>query len=251
MAVHDFNAQRLFVDGPLSHGQTYDCPAAQVNYLMHVLRLAIGDEIRVFNGRDGEWLARVDTVSKRSCHLRLIEQVRAQESGQDLWYCFAPLKRARLDYMVQKAVEMGVSVLQPTLTRFTVAERVKLERMRANAIEAAEQCGILALPDVREPLKLAALIDAWPRDRVLIYCDEAAPVGNPIAALSRIEGLSPGDPMGLLIGPEGGFSGEERERLAGMANAHAISLGPRIMRADTAAVAALAVLNAAVGDWRA
>ncbi|HEX2840142.1 16S rRNA (uracil(1498)-N(3))-methyltransferase [Hyphomicrobium sp.] len=246
MAVHDFTSQRLFVDHPLGQGTRISCTPEQASYLRSVLRLSAGDEILIFNGRDGEWRARLSEVGKRGAALDAESLVRAQTGGPDLTYIFAPLKRARLDYMVQKATEMGVSRLTPVLTRHTIAERVNLERMRANAIEAAEQCGILRVPEVAEPIKLASLLQNWDTSRVLIFCDEAAEVANPLSALAK---LRPG-PLAVLIGPEGGFSPDEREMIRALPHATALSLGPRIMRADTAAIAALALVNAALGDWR-
>ena len=246
MAVHDFTSQRLFVDAPLSEGARVPCTPEQASYLRSVLRLADGDEILVFNGRDGEWRARLAAEGKRGASLEMLDLVRAQVGGPDLHYLFAPLKRARLDYMVQKATELGVARLVPVLTRHTVAERVNLDRMRANAIEAAEQCGILRVPDVAEPMKLPALLDGWDTARTLVFCDEAAEQASPIAALSA---MSPG-PLAVLIGPEGGFSPDERAMIRAVPQAVALSLGPRIMRADTAAVAALALVNATLGDWR-
>lgn len=246
MAIHDFNAQRLHLSCDLKAGQSIDCASEQVNYLVNVLRVKPGSEILVFNGRDGEWRCRVAVAQKRSCVLEIAEQVREQEPAQDLHYYFAPLKRGRLDYMVQKAVEMGVSHLHPVLTRHTVAERVKLERMRANAIEAAEQCGILNLADISEPRKLDAVLDDWPQGRRLIFCDELAEIADPVRVLAGI----PDGSNAVLIGPEGGFSESERARLLAAQFAYPISLGPRIMRADTAAVAALALVNAVRGDWR-
>ncbi|HRN88538.1 16S rRNA (uracil(1498)-N(3))-methyltransferase [Hyphomicrobium sp.] len=246
MAVHDFNSQRLFVDAPLAEGTRAACSPEQASYLRSVLRLADGDEILVFNGRDGEWRARLVAEGKRGAVLEAVELVRAQTGGPDLHYLFAPLKRARLDYMVQKATEMGAARLVPVLTRHTVAERVNLDRMRANAIEAAEQCGILRVPEIAEPVKLSALLDGWDAARTLVFCDEAAEQASPIAALSsRAAG-----PLAVLIGPEGGFSPDERAMIRAVPEAIALSLGPRIMRADTAAVAALALVNAVLGDWR-
>ena len=246
MAVHDFNSQRLFVDAPLAEGTRAACSPEQASYLRSVLRLADGDEILVFNGRDGEWRARLVAEGKRGAALEAVELVRAQTGGPDLHYLFAPLKRARLDYMVQKATEMGAARLVPVLTRHTVAERVNLDRMRANAIEAAEQCGILRVPEIAEPVKLSALLDGWDAARTLVFCDEAAEQASPIAALSsRAAG-----PLAVLIGPEGGFSPDERAMIRAVPEAIALSLGPRIMRADTAAVAALALVNAVLGDWR-
>ncbi|MBU1209694.1 MAG: 16S rRNA (uracil(1498)-N(3))-methyltransferase [Alphaproteobacteria bacterium] len=247
MAIHDFNAERLFVDAPLAAGVALSCTDDKAHYILNVLRLKAGDAILVFNGREGEWRARLSDVTKRRCSLVPEEQVRPQDNGPDLVYLFAPLKRSRLDYMVQKAVELGVSRLQPVFTRRTVADRVNLERMRANAIEAAEQCGILRIPEVSEPVALTALIDVWDENRRIIFCDEAAAQTDPVAILS---GLEQG-PLAVLIGPEGGFAPEEREALNARTFTTAIPLGPRIMRADTAAVAALALVNAVLGDWKA
>lgn len=246
MAVHDFTSQRLFVDAALAEGTRVSCSPEQASYLRNVLRLADGNEILVFNGRDGEWRARLVAEGKRGASLEIAELVRPQAGGPDLHYLFAPLKRARLDYMVQKATELGVQRLVPVLTRHTVAERVNLDRMRANAIEAAEQCGILRVPDVAEPVKLPALLDGWDSSRRIVFCDEDAEQASPIAVLST---LAPG-PLAVLIGPEGGFSPDERAMIRARPEALALSLGPRIMRADTAAVAALALVNAALGDWR-
>ena len=246
MAVHDFTSQRLFVAASLSEGARVACTPEQASYLRSVLRLADGEEILVFNGRDGEWRARLTAEGKRGASLEMLGLVREQAGGPDVHYLFAPLKRARLDYMVQKATELGVARLVPVLTRHTVAERVNLDRMRANAIEAAEQCGILRVPDVAEPVKLATLLNDWDGTRHLIFCDEAAEQASPLAALSA---LAPG-PLAVLIGPEGGFSPDERDLIRRTPGTTALSLGPRIMRADTAAVAALALVNAALGDWR-
>jgi 16S rRNA (uracil1498-N3)-methyltransferase len=230
----------------LAEGGTVPCNAEQANYLRNVLRLGAGDAILVFNGRDGEWRARLVDVGKRRCGLLCAERVRAQQAGPDLVYLFAPLKHARLDYMVQKATEMGVARLQPVLTKRTVAARVNVKRMRANVIEAAEQCGVLRVPDVREPQRLEALLANWEEARRLILCDEGAEVESPLAALSGLER----GPLAVLIGPEGGFDPDERKLLLGRAFVLPISLGPRVLRADTAAVAALALVNAVLGDWR-
>jgi 16S rRNA (uracil1498-N3)-methyltransferase len=246
MGRYDFKAPRLFCDGELAPGKLVACGAEQGNYLRNVLRLARGDAILIFNGRDGEWRARIEEAAKSQTTLRLEAQIRAQQAGPDLDYLFAPLKRARLDYMVQKATEMGVARLRPVFTRRTTPERINIARMKANAIEAAEQCGILRVPQVQEPEKLQPLIAGWDRRRRLIFCDEESESPDPIAALARLE---PG-PLALLIGPEGGFEDGERELIASQPFALSISLGPRILRADTAAVAALALVNATVGDWR-
>ena len=246
MAIHDFTSERLFLDHDLAAGRVIACTPDQVNYLKNVLRLTDGDALLVFNGRDGEWRAEIALKGKRDLTLSIVAMTRPQTGGPDLEYLFAPLKRARLDYMVQKATELGAARLRPVITRRTIAERVNLDRMRANAIEAAEQCGILRIPDVTEPEKLPALLARWQAPRGLIFCDEAAPETNPITALSA---LQPG-PLAVLIGPEGGFSDDERQLIASHPFVTVLSLGPRIMRADTAAVAALALVNATLGDWR-
>jgi 16S rRNA (uracil1498-N3)-methyltransferase len=245
MAIHDFTSERLFVEAPLHERAAVICTPEQVNYLINVLRMKAGAALLVFNGRDGEWRARIDQVSKRSVMLVAEMQTRPQIDGPDIDYLFAPLKHARLDYMVQKATEMGVKRLRPVLTRRTIAERVNLDRMRANVIEAAEQCGVLRVPEVMEPVKLAALLDHWESQRTLIFCDEGADVANPVDSLGRIERGA----LSVLIGPEGGFSDEERAAIRGRPFTRVMSLGPRILRADTAAVAALAMVNDVLGDW--
>ena len=244
--AHDFRAPRLFVKADLVAGAAVTLTREQANYLLNVLRLDTGGQILVFNGRDGEWRAAIQRTSRRDATLDPVRQTLPQTQPSSIHYLFAPLKRSRLDYMVQKAVEMGASCLQPVMTQRTVAERVNLDRMRANVIEAAEQCGILSVPDVAAPIALARLFDQWDPARRLIFCDEAAPLRDPILAL---KGIAPG-PLAVLIGPEGGFSEAERAVLAASPHTVRISLGPRIMRADTAAVAALALVNAVLGDWR-
>jgi 16S rRNA (uracil1498-N3)-methyltransferase len=238
--------QRLFVTAKLEPGATVALGKDQAHYLRNVLRLKQGDNLLLFNGRDGEWWAELGEAGKKEAQVRLDHQIRPQEDGPDLHYLFAPLKRARLDYMVQKATELGASALRPVITRHTMTERVKSERLIANAIEAAEQCGILRVPEVMEPEKLAKLLDRWDEGRRLIFADEQAPHVSPLEALKT---LAPG-PLGVLIGPEGGFEREERAALVAKPFVLPISLGPRVMRADTAAVAALALVNAALGDWR-
>ena len=245
MSRYDFAAQRLYVDAPLGRGERIALAREQANYLLNVLRLGAGDSVIVFNGRDGEWRAALADTGRKSASLDIEEALRAQEAGPDLDYLFAPLKHARLDYMVQKAVEMGAARLRPVLTRRTQAQRVNTERMRANVIEAAEQCGILTLPQIEEPRPLEKALAEWPQDRLLVFCDEDAPMADAVAAL-RAQ-AQPGAPLAVLIGPEGGFDPSERAMLMGMEQTLAISLGPRILRADTAAVAALAVVHAAFG----
>jgi 16S rRNA (uracil1498-N3)-methyltransferase len=237
---------RLFVDAPLGAGQVLPLAREQAHYLLTVLRLGPDAAILAFNGRDGEWLARLRPASRKAAELVAERQTRPQPSVPDLHYCFAPLKHARLDYMVQKAVEMGAAALRPVLTQHTQASRLNLERMQANAVEAAEQCGILSLPEIREPVRLDVLLDGWDAGRRLIFCDEAAEVAGPLAALRA----TPAGPLAVLVGPEGGFSDAERQRLLRLPHVTRLSLGPRILRADTAAVAALALVQAALGDWR-
>ena len=239
-------APRLFVEAHIAPGPEIACALGQANYLVNVLRLRAGALVRVFNGRDGEWLAEITAAKRGKCTLAARERLRAQETPPDIEYLFAPLKKARLDYMVQKATEMGVAALRPVMTAYTVAERVNLERMRANAIEAAEQCNILWVPEVAHPQSLREVLADWQAERRLIFCDEAAPVASPIAALSAVAR----GPLAVLVGPEGGFNAEERTVLREADFTVPISLGPRVMRADTAAVAALALVNAVLGDWR-
>jgi 16S rRNA (uracil1498-N3)-methyltransferase len=246
MSRYDFAAQRLFVEADLAEGGIVPCTPSQSNYLRNVLRLAAGDAVLVFNGRDGEWRAELAEAGRRGTSLAVRAQVRAQETGPDIDYLFAPLKRARLDYMVEKATEMGAARLRPVLTRRTVAERVNVERMRAHAIEAAEQCGILRLPEISAPEKLERVVAGWDMARPLVFCDEDSAEHCPFTALARI----PPGAVAVLVGPEGGFDPAERELLSSQPFVTRISLGPRILRADTAAVAALALVNAVLGDWR-
>ncbi|MGJ4952380.1 16S rRNA (uracil(1498)-N(3))-methyltransferase [Bradyrhizobium sp. HKCCYLS20291] len=247
MPEYDFNAPRLFVDAPLQAASPVALDRNQSNYLGNVLRLAAGDHVLVFNGRDGEWRG-VIGGRKRPDILILEHQVRPQDRLADIAYVFAPLKHARLDYMVQKAVEMGVSCLAPILTRHTQVSRVNGERMRANVIEAAEQCGILSLAEVREPMPLERFLAQRAPARLMVFCDEAADVADPLQALRGVEAGHAG--IDIVIGPEGGFSADERDLLLRQPRVVRLALGPRILRADTAAVAALAVVQATLGDWR-
>jgi 16S rRNA (uracil1498-N3)-methyltransferase len=244
MPLRDFDRPRLFVDAALAVGETVALERGQSNYLGNVLRLAAGESILVFNGRDGEWQAAI-AGRKRPDSLSIVAQTRPQDRLPDLAYVFAPLKHARLDYMVQKAVEMGASKLQPVLTRFTQVSRVNGERMRANVIEAAEQCGILSLADVAEPVTLDRYLSQREGGRLLVFCDEAAEVANPLQALQSAVAHG----IDVLIGPEGGFAEEERAILLRQPKTLRLSLGPRVLRADTAGVAALALVQAVLGDW--
>ncbi len=243
---YDFRAQRLFVPDDLGAGGVVALGRDQANYLVNVLRLHDGAGVHIFNGRDGEWLARLRREGRRDASLVIDVRTRVQAGGPDLHYLFAPLKRSRLDYMVQKATELGAARLSPVLTRHTMAERVNLDRMRANVIEAAEQCGILRVPEVTDPMPIAKALATFESTRTLVFCDEDAPVTSPIDALAKVAR----GPVAVLIGPEGGFAPDERERLVAMPNVVRLALGPRIMRADTAAVAAMALVNAVLGDWR-
>src|SRR3954452_17621529 len=246
MPLADFRKPRLFVDADLAAGASIALDRNQSNYLGNVLRLAAGEAILVFNGRDGEWQAAI-SGRKRPDHLEVMAQTRPQDRLPDLTYAFAPLKHARLDYMVQKAVEMGAAALQPIVTRFTQATRVNSERMRANVIEAAEQCGILSLSAVAEPMPLPRWLEQRDDGRLLVFCDEAVDVADPVGSL-KAEASAQG--IDVLVGPEGGFADEERALLLGLPKTLRLSLGPRILRADTAAVAALALVQAVLGDWR-
>ncbi|HEY8380997.1 MAG TPA: 16S rRNA (uracil(1498)-N(3))-methyltransferase [Microvirga sp.] len=250
--VPDGDAPRLFLDAPLSAGVRLTLERAQANYLLNVLRLRAGETVLVFNGRDGEWRAAIEVEGRKSADLVAVERTRPQTEPADLLYLFAPLKHARLDYMVQKAVEMGAGALRPVFTRRTQASRVNLERMRANVIEAAEQCGILNVPAVLEETDLEGALRTLEPERILVFCDENAPVSNPTEALAA-HAAAPGNnkaKIAVIVGPEGGFTDEERARVAAHNRVVRVSLGPRILRADTAAVAALSVVQSTLGDWR-
>jgi 16S rRNA (uracil1498-N3)-methyltransferase len=247
MPRYDFRTTRLYVDTPLTEGGEVTLDREQANYLINVLRLGRGDSVLLFNGTDGEWLANLAESGKRSVTLLVGARQRAQTRAGNLHFLFAPLKHARLDYLVQKAVEMGASRLQPVMTRHTQVARVNLERMRANAIEAAEQCGILRVPEIAEPVALDQVTAET--DRLLVFCDEDAEVRDPVAALVLAR-RGPHQPLAVLIGPEGGFAEEERAALLKRPMVVRIALGPRILRADTAAIAALALVQAVLGDWQ-
>ena len=236
---------RLFVEAALGQGARVVPDDAQAHYLLHVMRARAGDRVLLFNGGDGEWLARIAEVSKRACTLDCERQTEPQTAVPDLWLCFAPIKKTPADYVVQKATELGVRVLQPVFTRRTIVTRVNLDRMRANAIEAAEQSGRLSIPETREPLAFDKLLTSWPKDRHLIFCDE----GGAPAMAEALRDL-PDSPAAIFTGPEGGFDPVERDALRALSFVTPVSLGPRILRADTAALAALAIWQAVRGDWR-
>ena len=249
MSRYDFRTPRLFVRPDLAAEARLPLDRGQANYLGNVLRLKPGAPVLVFNGRDGEWQAELAQAGRRDLALVVGRQARPQSAPTDIHYLFAPLKHARLDYMVQKAVEMGVSRLQPVTTRHTQSARINLERMEANAIEAAEQCGILTLPEVGDLIGLDDMLAGRDPTRLLVFCDEDAEVTDPVAALAAFRPASGRLPVDVLIGPEGGFAESERAMLLKVSRAVRLSLGPRILRADTAAIAALTVVQAVLGDW--
>ncbi len=242
---------RLFVEHDLAAGLAVALSPGQAHYLGHVLRLGPGDAVLLFNARDGEWRGAITELGRNAASVALGAQTRSQSTGCDLWLLFAPVKRAPLDAIATKATELGVSVLQPVFTRFTTVGRVNTGRLRANAIEAAEQCGRLSVPDVREPVALVALLGGWAADRRLLLCDETGG-GQPIAdALGALRGEPAPGKWAVLTGPEGGFAAEELDAMRDLAMLTPVGLGPRVLRADTAAVAALACWQAVLGDWRA
>ena len=234
---------RLYVEHQLGQGQSVPVTRAQAHYLFGVMRLEVGAVLRVFDGQSGEWLAEVAEVGKRGGVLTVLEQLRPLHMPPDLWLLFAPIKKARTDFIVEKAVEMGVARIMPVQTEFTNSGRIQRDRLQAHALEAAEQCGATFVPQVSDMQKLGGLIDRWDAARQIMFCDEAAAATE--AGLPQQAG-----PWAILIGPEGGFSPQERARLHRIDCAHAVALGPRILRADTAAVAALTLWQHALGDWR-
>ncbi len=250
MPAYDFKAPRLFVEADLAPGLVLPLDRAQANYLINVLRRGEEDPVLVFNGRHGEWRTRLVAKGRKDGELHCVDQARPQTGLADLHYLFAPLKSARLDYLAQKAVEMGAGLIRPVLTRYTQGDRVNLDRLRANTIEAAEQCGILAIPGLAPPARLPDALAALEPERLLVFCDEDAPIADPVCALRGAADPAAPPPLAVLVGPEGGFSEEERETIRARPNTVALSLGPRILRADTAAVAVLALVQAVVGDCR-
>ena len=233
---------RLFTEAALESGGRVKLTAAQTHYLTHVMRLRRGDGLAVFNGRDGEWRARVASTAKAAAVLDIGDNTRPQETPPDIWLLCAPVKRARMDYLAQKATEMGVSRLVPVITEHTQNRRVNLDRLQANAIEAAEQCGRLSVPEIAAPVPLAALFDGWEAARRIVFC-------NPDAEGQALEELR-GAPLAVLVGPEGGFSNAETAALDARPETHGLNLGARILRTDTAVVAALALVQSRIGDWR-
>ncbi|HVI99226.1 MAG TPA: 16S rRNA (uracil(1498)-N(3))-methyltransferase [Sphingomonas sp.] len=234
---------RLFVETPLAAGAAIPIDGAPAHYLLSVMRLREGDPVKLFDGVSGEWLAVARAVRKRDLVLELTEKLREREAVPDLWLCAAPIRKGRIDWVAEKACELGVARLVPVLTRRTVVDRVKDERLRAHMIEAAEQCGRTVVPALGDAVTLDALLGSWPAERALFFADETG--GTPaLEAMRAHEG-----PAAILIGPEGGFDAAEREAIRRVPQAVGISLGPRILRADTAAAAAVALWMAAAGDW--
>jgi 16S rRNA (uracil1498-N3)-methyltransferase len=260
MPRYDFRTPRLYVDQPLAEGREVALGRDQANYLLNVLRRKQGEALLLFNGRDGEWRAELAGTGRRAPAATVGEKLREQPRPRDLHFLFAPVKHARLDYLVQKAVEMGASQLQPVITQHTQVARVNLTRMRANVVEAAQQCGILTLAEVASPVPFKRIAGGADADRLLVFCDEDAEVKDPVAALAAVrpqgsallppEAARAGLALAVLIGPEGGFAEEERAALLKRPNTVRLALGPRILRADTAAVAALALVQAVLGDWQ-
>jgi len=240
------SVQRLYVGTPLSDNASLSLEGNASHYVRNVVRLSVGDALLLFNGRDGEWLAEIDKVGKKQIELHLVEQTRQQQQGGDIVLLMAPIKRDRLDYVAQKATEMGASRITPVITRRTQNTKINVARLAANAVEAAEQCNLLSVPQVDEAQRLDAVLAQWPDDRVIIFCDEHADLEAGLAGLQDLKGQK----IALLIGPEGGFDASERDMLLARADTLAISLGPRILRADTALVAALALVQSQIGDWR-
>jgi len=239
---------RLFVDSPLAQGAKIATTAAQAHYLIHVMRARAGASLLLFNGKDGEWRARIGEIARKGVVLACEEMTEPQAEPPDLWLAFTPIKKTPADYVAQKATELGVRALAPVITRRTVVRRVNIERMYANAVEAAEQSGRHSVPDVREPVSLEALLEGWPPTRRLVFCDEAGDAAPMADALKGAR--EPPSPWGVLTGPEGGFDPAERTLIRRHPFVIPVSLGPRIVRADTAALAALAVWQALLGDWR-
>lgn len=236
---------RLYVTGDLGEGVAVTLDEGQTHYLLHVLRAKPGNLVSLFNGRDGEWLAEITDASKRGVAATCRQQIDVQRGTPDIWLAFAPVKKTPSDYLVQKAAELGVSVLQPVFTRRTIVSRINEERMAANAVEAAEQSGRLTIPEIRTGISFDKLLAGWPEGRRLLFCDE----GGDAKTMTQAARESRGGPCGILTGPEGGFDPAERAALRTLPFVVPVTLGPRILRADTAALAALAIWQAVAGDW--
>lgn len=244
MSEKSYPKYRLFVEQPLAMGISFPMGEAQSHYLSHVLRLHEGDAVRLFNGKDGEWLAEIAEVRKKQVTLRIMKVLKAHYTSPDLWLAFAPIKHGRIDWLVEKATELGVSRLIPVMTEHTMVSRVNIDRLRAHAVEAAEQSGRLEVPILENAVSLTTLLSGWPKERILIYGDEQG-TGKPA---NEVLGQMKRAPYAALVGPEAGFSASEHVALKRM-GAMPVSLGPRVMRADTAALALITVMQSWLGDW--
>ncbi|WP_262689554.1 16S rRNA (uracil(1498)-N(3))-methyltransferase [Kordiimonas aestuarii] len=240
---------RLFIENSLPGSGIIALGQEQSHYLANVMRANVGTAVALFNGKDGEWAAEIIDVKKREVTLKVNDKAREQTAEPDLWLAFAPIKKARLDFMAQKATELGVSHLIPVYTRRTIVDRVKTDRLRANAAEAAEQCERLNVPTSDEPIKLEKLLANWPEDRMIMFCDEDLSGGSAHTALAQTDSKENPKPWAILIGPEGGFDDDERRMIRAHQNTVVVSLGPRVLRADTAAMAAISLWQSALGDW--
>ncbi len=236
---------RLYVDAPLGAAQSVPLSRDQAHYLFGVMRQSVGADIALFNGRDGEWTAEVADAGKRGGILTCKEPAAAQQNPRDIWLLFAPIKRARTDFIVEKATELGIARIQPVQTRFTNSDRMRQDKQTAHAIEAAEQCGSTFVPEVAALKRLDDVLASWPEDRQIMFCDESLTSAK--AGLAAAPDVAK---WAILIGPEGGFSPEEQAKLRSLAFVTPVSLGPRILRADTAAIAALTLWQSELGDWR-
>ncbi len=240
---------RLFLDVPMADGAKVPLSQEDSHYLVSVMRQKVGADLLVFNGRDGEWQANICDAHKRKTVITVSQQTRPQIDEPDVWLVFAPIKKTRIDFMAQKATEMGATKLCPVMTDHTAMDRVKTERLAANAKEAAEQCERLMVPAVDEVVKLTDVLANWPDDRMIMFCDESLEGTTAVDTLRKHDGKQGGEKWAIFIGPEGGFSERERSALKAHKNTVTVSLGPRILRADTAAIAALALWQVALGDW--
>jgi len=240
---------RLYVNVVLAKGDSFVLDRDQSHYLANVMRLKAGEMVAVFNGHDGEWQAEIAETTKRQVTLLTLDQVKKQQTEPDLWLVFAPIKKARLDFIAQKATELGVSHMVPVMTRRTIVDRVKTERMAANAIEAAEQCERLSVPTVGDTIKLDKLLAQWPPERKIMFCDEDLSGTPAHAALSDCDQKPSTAPWAILVGPEGGFDDHERTLIRNHPMCVTVSLGSRILRADTAVMAAISLWQSALGDW--
>lgn len=240
---------RIYTANTLMQGGTVILDKDQSHYLVTVMRQKVGANLLTFNGRDGEWLAQITDANKRAVTIQILEQTKMQAPEPDLWFAFAPIKKTRLDFIAQKVTELGINRILPVMTRRTIVDRIKNDRMLANAIEAAEQCERLSIPTIDKMIKLEKLINTWPNDRLLMFCDEDLSGKDAYHALKETAKASGKQKWGVLIGPEGGFDDHERTLIKSKPNTVVVSLGPRILRADTAAISAITIWQAAIGDW--